>query len=153
MVVAITFGIIMASVMFMRNMAKMTKVHNLSLQRHIAEKAGEGYEVLAISGPLFFASAERTFRKIRHDCINEPGLILDFISMNMLDAGGDHCLEQFCQDMKKKGVTLIFTGLQYQPLRCMVKSSFDKKHPEVRFTSTLDEALALSKEIPIKVEK
>lgn len=144
MVVAISFGIIMASVIFMRDMARMTKVHDLSLHHHIAERAGSEYEVLGISGPLFFASAERTFRKIRHDCLNRQKLILDFTAMNMLDAGGDHCLEQFCGDMKKQGVSLIICGVQYQPMRCMVKSSFAAKHPEVRFTSTLDEALELA---------
>lgn len=146
MVVAISFGIIMASVIFMRDMARMTKVHDLSLHRHVSDRVGSQYEVLGISGPLFFASAERTFRKIRHDCLNRQKLILDFTAMNMLDAGGDHCLDQFCNDMKKRGVDLMICGVQYQPMRCMVKSSFASKHPEVRFTSTLEEALELASE-------
>ena len=120
--------------------------NNAHKLQELRQMIGSQYEVLGISGPLFFASAERTFRKIRHDCLNRQKLILDFTAMNMLDAGGDHCLDQFCNDMKKRGVDLMICGVQYQPMRCMVKSSFASKHPEVRFTSTLEEALELASE-------
>ncbi len=145
MVVAITFGIIMASIIFMRDMAKMTKLQDLSLHRHIDEQLNDNFKAYRINGPLFFASAERTFRKLRHELQSEKGIILNFDGVNMLDAGGYHCFAQFCLDMRKRNIKVIVTGVEFQPLRVMVKSKFNVSYPEVSFTKTLDEALAESK--------
>jgi SulP family sulfate permease len=153
MVVAISFGIIMASIIFMRDMARMTKIHDLSIHKHICEKLNVDYEAYGIAGPLFFASAERVFRKLRHELIDEKGLILDFSAVNMLDAGGNHCLDQFCNDMKNRGVTLVITCVQYQPMKAMVKSKFAEKHPEVKFEKTLDDALQFSMESYTTIQK
>ena len=153
MVVAISFGIIMASIIFMRDMARMTKIHDLSIHKHICEKLNVDYEAYGIAGPLFFASAERVFRKLRHELSDEKGLILDFSAVNMLDAGGNHCLDQFCNDMKNRGVTLVITCVQYQPMKAMVKSKFAEKHPEVKFEKTLDDALQFSMESYTTIQK
>ena len=85
------------------------------------------------------------FRNLRHELLSEKGLILDFSGVNMLDAGGSHCLEQFCNEMQKKGVKLIITSVQFQPMKAMVKSKFAQKHPEVDFEKNLDDALAYAK--------
>lgn len=144
MVVAISFGIIMASIVFMRDMARMTKVLDLTLQRQVDEKLNVTYGAYRISGPLFFASAERTFRKIRHELESSRGVVLAFDVVNMLDAGGYHCFAQFCMDMRKRNIAVVISGVTYQPLRVMVKSGFSKNFPEVHFTRTLDEALEYS---------
>ncbi|MGN1394210.1 MAG: C4-dicarboxylic acid transporter DauA [Succinivibrionaceae bacterium] len=146
MVVAIMFGIIMASIVFMRDMAKSTKVRDLTVNKDISNKLNTEYEAYGIVGPLFFASAERVFRKIRHEIEGQKGVILDFTSVNNLDAGGYHCFEQFCSDMKKRDVKIVISGTNYQPLKVMVKSKFDKNHPEVKFTKLLDEAIQKSNE-------
>lgn len=150
MVVAITFGIIMASIVFMRDMAKMTKIHDLTLSREIDQKLNIHYEAYAIFGPLFFASAERVFRKIRHELEGMNGVVLDFSGVNMLDAGGLHCFAQFCSDMAKRNTKVIIAGTNYQPLKVMVKSKFATKHPEVLFTKLVDEAIDKSNELDVK---
>lgn len=146
MVVAITFGIIMASIIFMRDMAKMTKVHDLTVHRSVTDKLNSEYHAYRINGPLFFASAERTFRKIRHEVEGAKGVVLDFDAVNMLDAGGYHCFSQFCNDMTKRGTKIIVASVSYQPLRIMVKSKFPSEHPEILFAKTLNEALEKSNE-------
>lgn len=145
MVVAISFGIVMASIIFMRDMARMTRIHDLCVHKHIAEKVSDDYAAYGIAGPLFFASAERVFRNLRHELVSEKGLILDFSGVNMLDAGGSHCLDQFCNDMKNRGIRLVITSVQFQPMKAMVQSKFAKKHPEVDFEKNLEDALSFSK--------
>jgi sulfate permease, SulP family len=144
MVVAITVGIIMASIIFMRDMAKMTKVQDLTIHRAIDEKLSASFNAYRINGPLFFASAERTFLKIRHEVKGMKGVVLQFDAVNMLDAGGFHCFAQFCDDMTKLGIKVIIAEVKYQPLRVMVKSKFPVKHPEIIFTKTIDDALLRS---------
>jgi SulP family sulfate permease len=144
MVVAISFGIIMASIIFMRDMAKMTKVQDLTSRRSLVEGLNEEFDAYRINGPLFFASAERTFRKIRHEVEGAKGVILQFDAVNMLDAGGYHCFSQFCNDMTKRNTKLIIAELNYQPLRVLVKSKFAESHPEILFTKSLEEAIKQS---------
>ena len=144
MVVAISFGIIMASIIFMRDMAKMTKVQDLSIHRSLVQGIHEDFHVYRINGPLFFASAERTFRKIRHEVEGAKGVILHFDAVNMLDAGGYHCFSQFCNDMTKRNTKLIIAEVNYQPLRIMVKSRFPETHPKILFTKSLPEAIEKS---------
>lgn len=56
MVIAITVGIVLASLLFMRRIARMTRLSELS--------AGDGRLVLRVNGPLFFAAAERIFTEL-----------------------------------------------------------------------------------------
>ena len=56
MVIAITVGIVLASLLFMRRIARMTRLSRLS--------AGDGRTVLRVNGPLFFAAAERIFTEL-----------------------------------------------------------------------------------------
>ncbi|MBU5894250.1 C4-dicarboxylic acid transporter DauA, partial [Vibrio cholerae O1] len=56
MVIAITIGIVLASLLFMRRIARMTRLSTLS---HDADAL-----VLRVNGPLFFAAAERVFDEV-----------------------------------------------------------------------------------------
>ncbi|MEE1286059.1 MAG: C4-dicarboxylic acid transporter DauA [Ruminobacter sp.] len=141
MVVAITFGIIMASMIFMRDMAKMTKIHDLCHEEPVANKLADNTSAYSINGPLFFASAERVLRRIRHEVEGEKGVLLDFSHVNMLDAGGYHCLDQFCNDMKNRGTMVVISQVPFQPMKVMVKSKFNAKYPEVAFSSNLEQGL------------
>ena len=58
MVIAITVGIVLASLLFMRRIARMTRLSVLS------ESAATSTLMLRVSGPLFFAAAERIFSEL-----------------------------------------------------------------------------------------
>src|SRR5690554_1095771 len=56
MVIAITTGVLLAAVLFMREMAEMTKVTDITGNKRIVQaELPEGWQVFKINGPLFFA--------------------------------------------------------------------------------------------------
>ncbi|WP_423765865.1 SulP family inorganic anion transporter, partial [Escherichia coli] len=56
MVIAISVGIVLASLLFMRRIANMTRLSESSYTDH-----DKGLLVVRVNGPLFFAAAERIF--------------------------------------------------------------------------------------------
>ncbi len=65
MVIAISTGIVLASLLFMRNIAKMTKITDVTQQRkHVPMALQPGWAVYKIDGPLFFAAADRVFSQL-----------------------------------------------------------------------------------------
>src|SRR5690606_7844568 len=66
MVVAITTGIVLASLLFMRDVSEMTRVSDISSSRQQGlsgqlDEVPPGWTVFKIRGPLFFAAADRVF--------------------------------------------------------------------------------------------
>lgn len=80
MVIAITVGIVLASLLFMRRIARMTRLSELS--------AEDGRLVLRVNGPLFFAAAERVFNDLLVRGENYHTIVLQWDAVPVLDAGG-----------------------------------------------------------------
>ncbi|HSG50491.1 MAG TPA: C4-dicarboxylic acid transporter DauA, partial [Rheinheimera sp.] len=65
MVIAITTGILLAALLFVKEIAEMSKVTDISNNRkQVEQDIPLGWQVLKISGPLFFAAADRIFADI-----------------------------------------------------------------------------------------
>lgn len=142
MVIAIAFGCIMAAIMFMRQMAKMTTCHDMAETKKIDLKRVPGnWKVFKVNGPLFFAAADRVFNDIIVTCNNKDGIIIDLSAVNVLDAGGLSSLVHFRNDLEKAGVKLIMCDLQYQPLKTLVHAKFEPVRGHIELAQSLDAAL------------
>ena len=63
--IAISTGMVLAALLFMKEIADMTRVADISENRRlVTEPVPPGWCVLKISGPLFFAAADRIFSQI-----------------------------------------------------------------------------------------
>jgi len=89
MVIAITVGIVLASLLFMRRIARMTRLSELS--------ADNGRLVLRVNGPLFFAAAERIFNELLVRSENYDVIVLQWDAVPVLDAGGLDALQRFIE--------------------------------------------------------
>ncbi|OQV66932.1 hypothetical protein AK51_00310 [Serratia nematodiphila DZ0503SBS1] len=87
MVIAITVGIVLASLLFMRRIARMTRLSELS--------ADDGRLVLRVNGPLFFAAAERIFSELLARSEDYRTIVLQWDAVPVLDAGGLNALRRF----------------------------------------------------------
>ncbi len=142
MVIAIAFGCIMATLFFMRSMAKMTVCRNLEeIGKLPASKIPEDWLVYRISGPLFFAAADRVFNDIIVECNTKKGVVIDFSAVSIIDAGGLSSLLHFRSDLEKAGVDLLMCDLQFQPLKTLVHARFQPDPGKVEICRDLDEAL------------
>src|SRR5690606_20577242 len=93
MVIAISAGIGPASLLFMRDVSQMTKVSDITAKprQGLAEQWNElpeGWSVFKITGPLFFAAADRVFSELLAQAEGRRGVVLYMDGVPVLDAGG-----------------------------------------------------------------
>lgn len=136
MVIAITAGIVMASLLFMRRIAKMTRLTD------VAGEFGADECVLRISGPLFFAAAERIFTQLLIRSGNATRIILIWDRVALLDAGGLSALQSYIEALPE-GVELVITDVPFQPLKTLARGGVKPIAGRLSFYSSLAEALAV----------
>jgi len=149
MVVAITTGIVLASLLFMRDVSEMTRVSDISSSRQQGlsgqlDEVPPGWTVFKIRGPLFFAAADRVFSELAAQIADKTGVILYMDAVPILDAGGLSALGKFIDVCARRQVRLIVADLQFQPLKTLARAQLRPVEGQLAFTSTLREAIALS---------
>lgn len=144
MVIAISVGILLASLLFMREIAEMTQIKDLS-QDHRKVPEGSlppGWQVLRINGPLFFAAADRVFGELSLRMDQQTGMVLWMDAVPLLDAGGLSALEKFIAKCRQQGKQLVLAELQYQPLKTLRHAELGPEPGIFHLAASLDEALA-----------
>ena len=142
MVIAITTGILLATVLFVKEIAQMSKVTDISNQRKQVEQAlPDGWQVLKISGPLFFAAADRIFADIARLSEQSHGLVLYMDGVPLLDAGGLAALNKLISKCQHNNTELVIADLQFQPLKTLAKAGVQPIPGRLTFYPTLREAL------------
>ncbi len=142
MVVAIGTGMVLAALLFMKEIADMTRVADISENRRlVSEPPPEGWCIFKISGPLFFAAADRVFGEIAAGCGARKGIVLYLDGVPILDAGGLAALERLVAQCRVNGTHLILTDLQFQPLKTLARAGVTPIPGVLQFAPTLGEAL------------
>jgi len=144
MVIAITTGVLLAAVLFMREMAEMTKVTDITTGKRVSEEnLPPGWRVFKINGPLFFAAADRIFGELAELSRNVDGFILYMDGVTVLDAGGLSALNKLVATCENNGTRIVIADLQSQPQRTLARGGLGPVEGVLQFTSSLREALAL----------
>ena len=68
-------------------------------------------------------------------------------SVSTIDSTAMHNLEILHDDCKKRGVQLIMSHVNEQPMHVIQKAGFDKKLGDENFCSHIDEALSRAQQI------
>ncbi|ART79619.1 C4-dicarboxylic acid transporter DauA [Oceanisphaera avium] len=143
MVIAITTGILVAAVLFMRDIAEMTRVSDITHSERVKACAlPNDWSVFKINGPLFFAAADRVFSELAGLCHQQQGVILYLDAVSILDAGGQGALTGFIQHCQRQGIKVIVADLQFQPLKTLARAGMQPIVGELAFYATLQEALS-----------
>ena len=128
----------------MREMAQMTKVTDITLNRRIADPGlPDGWQVFKINGPLFFAAADRIFGELAELSREARGFILYMDGVTILDAGGLSALNKLIDTCEQDGTRIVIADLQFQPLRTLARAGVTPVSGVSCYTSSLEEALRL----------
>jgi len=142
MVIAISSGIIIAALLFVRSVAEMTKVSDVTENPKLVHRAlAEGCKVFRISGPLFFAAADRVFAELSHLSQQQRQVVLLMDGVTLLDAGGLAAFEKFLAASQKNGCELLLADLQFQVLKTLAKAKVRPVEGALSFHPTLSDAL------------
>lgn len=142
MVIAITTGIVLASLLFMKQIAEMTRVQDISEhKKFITAPLPENWHVYKISGPLFFAAADRVFAELAYLTQKNKGVILYLDGVSILDSGGVSALNKFIDSCQKNQTQLLLADFQFQPLKTLAKAKFIPDESFCRIYASLSDAL------------
>ena len=142
MVIAIGVGVVMASLLFMKQMAEMTRVSDISgASKLVPNGLPADWAAFKINGPLFFAAADNAFGQLRNLSQGRTGVILYLDAVSMLDSGGLAALCKFLDLCKLQRTKVYLCDFQFQPLRVLAKSGFKPDGYTVFTFSTLADAL------------
>ena len=142
MVIAITAGIVLAAILFMKEIADMTRVVEITQNKqYVQADVPENCRVFKITGPLFFAAADKIFGELTRYCERDKMIILYLDNVTMLDAGGLSALTKLITHCEKVGAQLTLTDLQFQPLKTLTKANIKPIEGIFRLYPRLDNAL------------
>jgi SulP family sulfate permease len=136
MVIAIGVGIVLASLLFMRRIARMTRLAQINVA------VPEGVLALRVTGPLFFAAAEGLFIDLSQRIEKNKIIILQWDAVPVLDAGGLDAFQRFV-DKLPEGCELRVTNLEFQPLRTLARAGVQPIPGRLAFFPDVQAALAV----------
>ncbi len=126
MVVAVTVGIVLASLLFMQRMASESRTELVDQAELDLERPLPASVVLyRIAGPLFFGAANKAMTTLR--TVARKGVtvvVLDLRSVPVLDATGLVALESTVSKLRHGGLVVVLAGIQGQPLRALAKAGW-----------------------------
>lgn len=142
MVVAISFGIMLAALLFVKEIADMTKLHDISTNRRYVDRdIPSDWVILKINGPLFFAAAEQVFGDIATLTNDKQVVVLDWDGVSLLDAGGLSALNKLVKQCQQHHSRLLISDLQFQPIRTLAKAGIQPIDGVLKFYPTLKDLL------------
>ena len=152
LVVAIEVGVLLAAVLFMKRMSDVTQVAGWkdfdpendpdSIDLRVLPEHTIVYE---INGPMFFATAGKILQISPKE--DTKALVLRMRSVSAIDATAMKNLELLYDDCRNRGVQLIMSHVNEQPMKVIQKSGFDKKLGEENFCAHIDDALSRAQAI------
>lgn len=147
--VAIEVGVVLAAFVFMHRMSSSVTVGALDDaavedEPDARQRLPAGVEMFRISGPLFFAVANRLDQVL--DPIREPPkvFILRLRQVPLIDASGVTALEAFLDRCQKMGTAVILSGLHGQPREILRQMDFGRHPNLLGLAAGFDEALAMA---------
>ena len=156
LVVAIEVGIVMAALLFLKRMSDVAEIRSWEYlgdaidedndpDKISLRKVPKHTLVYEINGPMFFAAADK-FMQISTDP-DIKVVILRMRSVPAMDISALHTLEGIMETCKKRGITLVMSHVQAQPLSMMQKAGFYDVVGADKFCPHSDDAIARAEEL------
>ena len=155
LVVAIEIGMVLACLLFIKRMSEETHVNSWTyvdddtpdVDEHL-QKLPLQIRVYEISGPLFFGAASA----IEHIVVKDftTCLVLRMRSVPALDSTAMNALVDLVEVCESKGITVVFSHVNEQPMKVMEKAGFTELVGKENFQPNISAALKRAEEVIAK---
>ena len=152
LVVAIEIGMILACLLFIKRMSEETKAESwvytdddtVAVNENLRKLPAE-IRVYEVSGPLFFGASDA----IEHIVVEESAkcLVLRMRAVPALDSTAMNALTALTKTCESKGVTIVFSHVNEQPMKVMKKAGFVALAGEENFCPNITAPLERAEEI------
>jgi SulP family sulfate permease len=154
--VAVEFGVVLAAFLFMHRMSEIVALEShvdlveydedvVDGSRPSDQRASlpDDVEAYRVSGPLFFAVANRIDDVLRAFGRPPRVFILRLRQVPMIDASGATAIGNLVARCRRQGIALIFTGLQPQPARVLEAMHIVPDGTTLRYADDFVQAIAM----------
>lgn len=155
LVVAIEIGMVLACLLFIKRMSEETHVNSWTYVDDDTPDVDERLQklplqirVYEISGPLFFGAASA----IEHIVVKDftTCLVLRMRSVPALDSTAMNALVDLVEVCESKGITVVFSHVNEQPMKVMEKAGFTELVGKENFQPNISAALKRAEEVIAK---
>ena len=152
LVVAIEIGMVLACLLFIKRMSEETHAESWTYVDDDTQDVDEQLRRLSlqirvyeITGPLFFGAADA----IEHIVVKDftTCLVLRMRSVPAIDSTAMNALQDLICVCESKGITVVFSHVNEQPMKVMQKSGFVELVGEENFCPNISVALKRAEEI------
>ncbi|MDD6268814.1 MAG: SulP family inorganic anion transporter [Oscillospiraceae bacterium] len=159
LVVAIGVGLVLAALLFMKQMADVSGVKDWVYvddedddpDRIALKKVPKNTKVYEINGPMFFAASDK-FMYVLSDT-NIDVLCIRMRNVPAIDATGVDTLRKIADICDKNNIDVVFSHVNEQPMMIMEHSGFVDRIGRENFCNHIDTALIRAEELSMKKEK
>ena len=152
LVVAIEIGMVLACLLFIKRMSEETHVDSWTYVDDDTPDINENLKklplqirVYEITGPLFFGAADA----IEHIIVKDftKCLVIRMRSVPALDTTAMNALKNLAKVCQAKGITMVFSHVNEQPMHVMEKAGFVEIIGEENFRPNISAALKRAEDI------
>jgi SulP family sulfate permease len=143
MVIAVTVGVVLAALLFMRRMAVLTQI-KLATTTTQAYETPPGVRVYEIAGPMFFGAAKTAMETLDTIGSDARTLILDMRSVPVMDATGMVALETILDRLHRSNRKVIIAGLQPEPMDVVTRAGIKRQPGRLAFAPDIETALSMA---------
>ena len=157
--VAIEVGVVLAAFLFMHRMSEVVSVDAYARPGdELSDANGDeedqrallppGVAAYRISGPLFFAVANRLDEALDQMPVAPKVFILRLRRVPLIDASGAHALRQCLARCARQGTQVILSGVQAQPRALLEAQGIGAAPNLLGWAADFDAAVAMAREAP-----
>jgi SulP family sulfate permease len=154
MVVAVSVGVVLAALLFMRRMAELTQARLTGptpapgdVPEAVPAALAGRIAIYEIAGPLFFGAAQKAMASLGAISSQIQVVIIRLDAVPTMDATGLVALESAIASLTKQGCVAILTGLQQQPAELLERAGFRHKPWRVMLRADLPAALEAAQDV------
>ncbi len=139
MAVAISVGVVLAALIFMRRMAELSGVDLGEADGATTIIPPTGVLYYRIRGPLFFGAAQQAMQELR-DSGSARYVVIDLSAVPMIDATGIVNLESAVDRLWRAGIPVVLAGANARVLAFVNAGRFPWAQAGASFAATVDDA-------------
>lgn len=149
MVVAISVGVVLAALLFMKRMSELTSSRILApqSQQDATHVVPPGVSVYEIAGPLFFGAAQRAMGAILTAGVGARVVVLALGTVPTIDATGLVALESAIDQLRVAKKLVVIAGPLPEPRRVFERANLEVAHEHVFVADTLEEGIRLARDL------
>lgn len=143
MVIAVTVGVMLAALLFMRRMAILTHTE-LETPSALHIDIPPGVRVYEIEGPLFFGAAKSAMEVLHVVGESDYTYILDMHKVPTIDATGLVALESVLDRLRRSNVKVIFSGVASEVASVLARAGIQRERGRIAYSPDIETGISMA---------